>query len=215
MVASLYTFISKTWRDESFKRSVMAQRLVQWRKDTTIKRISRPTRIDRARSLGYKAKQGFVIVRVKVRKGGLNRLRPVSGRRPKRMGVEGYSASKSDRWIAEERAARKYPNLEVIGSYYVAEDGQYKYFEVILADPSHPAIKSDQELKWLQEESNRKRVFRGLTSPGKKARGLRKSRGVRGTHGYKWKKKEKERNLRRRHEASRYNRLLNYKIPGK
>ncbi|MEM3992984.1 MAG: 50S ribosomal protein L15e, partial [Desulfurococcaceae archaeon] len=34
-------------------------------------------------------------------------------------------------------------------------------------------------------------------------RGLRKSRGLRGTVYYKWKKKQKERELKKRHEASR------------
>jgi large subunit ribosomal protein L15e len=37
---------------------------------------------------------------------------------------------------------------------------------------------------------------------------LLKSRGLRGTHHYKWKKKAKERRLRKRHEASRGARLI-------
>ncbi len=39
------------------------KRLAEWRKEPAVLRIDRPTRIDRARSLGYKAKQGFLIVR--------------------------------------------------------------------------------------------------------------------------------------------------------
>ncbi|NON62999.1 50S ribosomal protein L15e, partial [Acidianus sp. DSM 29099] len=136
--------------------------------------------------------------------------------RPKRMGIYGYSPSKGYRWIAEERASSKYTNLEVLGSYYVGEDGIYKYYEVILVDPSHPVIKSDPDLRWLQDSSNRGRVFKGLTSAGKKARGLRKSRGLRGTVSYKFKKKQKEREEKKRHEASKYYRLQNFpKIPGK
>lgn len=40
-----------------------------------IHRASRPSRPDKARRLGYKAKQGYVIYRVRVRRGG--RKRPV------------------------------------------------------------------------------------------------------------------------------------------
>jgi large subunit ribosomal protein L15e len=195
---------------------LMKVRLIEWRKDETVTRIEKPTRLLRARSLGYKAKQGFVVARVRVAKGGLNKERPNKGRRPKRMGVYGYSPGKSHKWIAEERAARKFPNLEVLGSYYVAEDGQHKYYEVIMVDPFHPSIKSSEQLKWLDSPTNRRRVFRGLTSSGKKGRGLRKSRGLKGTLAYKMKRKQKERELRLRHEASKYYRLDNYpRIPGK
>ena len=72
-------------------------------------RIEHPTRLDRARKLGYKAKQGFVVARTKVRRGGLRKLRPRSGRRPKRMGVAKFKPGKSIRLIAEERTAKKFP----------------------------------------------------------------------------------------------------------
>ncbi|MEM3305964.1 MAG: 50S ribosomal protein L15e [Saccharolobus sp.] len=216
MALSMYHYIEKTWRSDEWKEKVIRARLIEWRKGPAIVRIKKPTRLNRARALGYKAKQGFVVVRVRVRRGGLNKSRPNKGRRPKRMGVYGYSPAKGYRWIAEERAARKYPNLEVLGSYYVAEDGMYKYYEVIMVDPSHPVIKNDPNLKWLQDPANRNRVFRGLTSAGKKARGLRKSRGLKGTIRYKWNKKIKERLEKKRHEANKYYRLQEYdKIPGK
>ena len=216
MASSMYSYIEATWQKEEWKKSVLRKRLIEWRRDEAIVRVEKPTRLNRARALGYKAKQGFVVVRVRVRRGGLNKPRPNSGRRPKRMGVYGYSPSKGYRWIAEERAARKFPNLEVLGSYYVGEDGLYKYYEIIMVDPNHPVIKADPNLKWLQDPANRKRVFRGLTSAGKKARGLRKSRGLKGTISHKWKKKQKERELKKRHEASKYYRLQNFdKIAGK
>lgn len=127
----------------------MRERFILWRREPTVVRVEKPTRLNRARALGYKAKQGFVVVRVRVRKGGLNRPRPSSGRRPKRMGVEGYSPHKSLQWIAEEKAARKFPNLVVLGSYWVGEDGVYKWFEVVMADPYHPAIRNDLERRWI------------------------------------------------------------------
>ncbi len=205
MVKGMYHYIAQLWKRpyEGEMLELMRQRLIKWRREPAVIRIEKPTRLDRARALGYKAKPGFVVVRVRVRKGGLRKPRPNKGRRPKRMGVYGYAPAKSIRLIAEERAARKYPNLEVLNSYYVGEDGNYKWYEVILVDPHHPAICKDPDIKWICEKQHRGRVFRGLTSAGKKMRGLRKSRGLKYTTKYKWKRKQKEREERKRHEASR------------
>ena len=205
MVKGMYHYIAQLWKRpyEGEMLELMRQRLIKCRREPAVIRIEKPTRIDRARALGYKAKPGFVVVRVRVRKGGLRKPRPNKGRRPKRMGVYGYAPAKSIRLIAEERAARKYPNLEVLNSYYVGEDGNYKWYEVILVDPHHPAICNDPDIKWICEKQHRGRVFRGLTSAGKKMRGLRKSRGLKYTIKYKWKRKQKEREERKRHEASR------------
>ena len=80
--------------------------------------------------------------------------------------------AKSIQRIAEERTAKHYPNLEVLNSYWVGEDGTHKYYEVILVDPNHPAIRADPKINWICNPANRGRVFRGLTSAGKKGRGL-------------------------------------------
>ncbi len=170
-----YKYIAKAWKkpEASFVEELMWQRAIEWRKQPTIHRIERPTRLDRARKLGYKAKQGFVVARVRVRRGGLRKTRPKAGRRPKRMGVTKYKPAKSMRLIAEERAARKFPNLEVLNSYWVWEDGRFKWFEVIMVDPSHPVIKSDKDVNWICEGAHHGRAFRGLTSAGKEVRGLR------------------------------------------
>lgn len=178
----MYKQLSKTW--QSIKESpellqLMRERLPKWRRGASVKRIERPLRIDRARALGYKAKQGFVIARARIRRGGLHKIRPKAGRKPKAMGVVKFSPGKSLQWIAEERAAKKFPNLEVLNSYYVWEDGISKYYEVILVDPNHPVIKNDPTINWICEKHHRGRVFRGLTSAGKRARGLyRKGRGA-------------------------------------
>jgi len=209
MAKSMYHYIAETWKNrEEVLDDVIRARLIEWRREPTVVKIDKPTRLDRARAIGYEAKQGFVVVRVKVRKGGLNRPRPDSGRRPKRMGVYGYAPAKPDKLIAEERANDKYPNLEVLGSYYVGEDGIYKYFEVILVDPHHPAIKADKDISWIVEPQHRGRVYRGKTAAGRKMRGLLGNRGLRGTHKWKWRKKQKERMLKKRHEASRGARLI-------
>jgi large subunit ribosomal protein L15e len=134
--------------NEAYKEE-LKKRLIEWRKQPTVIRIEKPTKIYKARMLGYKAKQGIIVVRVRVRKGKMERERPDSGRRPKRMGTTRLTIKKSLRWIAEEKAQKKFPNLEVLNSYYVAEDGKYKWYEVIMVDPYHPAIKSDKNLSWI------------------------------------------------------------------
>jgi large subunit ribosomal protein L15e len=170
-----YKYIAEAWKkpEKSFLKEIMRERLIQWRKQSVIGRIEKPTRLDKARKLGYKAKQGFVMVRVRVRRGGLRKVRPKAGRRPKRMGVKKFKPAKSLRLIAEERAARKFPNLETLNSYWVGEDGRSKWFEVIMVDPNHPAIKSDENINWICEKQHKRRVFRSLTSAGKKVRALR------------------------------------------
>ena len=176
-----YKYIAQEWAnpEKSFVDELMRQRLVEWRKQQTVTRIERPTRLDRARKLGYKAKQGFVVSRVRVRRGGLRKQRPRSGRRPKRMGVHKFKPAKSLRLIAEERAARKFPNLEVLNSYWVGEDGRSKWFEVIMLDPNSPVIKTDRDVSWITEKQHQGRAFRSLTSAGKKIRSLRcKGRGA-------------------------------------
>ncbi|MBE3116004.1 50S ribosomal protein L15e [Candidatus Bathyarchaeota archaeon] len=170
-----YKYIAEEWADpeKSFVEDLMRQRLVQWRRQPTVMRIERPTRLDRARKLGYKAKQGVVVARTRVRRGGLRKQRPRSGRRPKRMGVAKFKPGKSIRLIAEERTAKKFPNMEVLNSYWVGEDGRSKWFEVILLDPHSPVIKTDKDVGWITEKQHTSRVFRSMTSAGKKVRSLR------------------------------------------
>ena len=152
----MYKHMQQAWRKpkESYVQNLMRQRVIQWRRQPVINRIEKPTRIDRARRLGYKAKKGFVVVRVRVRRGGRRKPRPKMGRRQKRMGVKKYTAAKSIQLIGEERVARKYPNLEVLNSYWVWEDGVSKWYEVILVDPNHPSIKSDKEVGWMSGNKN-------------------------------------------------------------
>jgi large subunit ribosomal protein L15e len=174
MAKSFYGYISETWKRPaaSDMRELRLKRLVEWRRESAVIRLERPTRLDRARSLGYKAKQGIIIVRAKVRRGGRRKLRPKHGRSTKGMGVHKITPGKSLQQIAEERASRKYPNMEILNSYWVAEDGKRKWYEIILVEPTNPVIKSDKNLNWVGNPANKRRVFRGLTSAGKKGRGL-------------------------------------------
>lgn len=140
---SAYKYMAEAWRktSSSYVKELMRTEAIKWRSEPTVHRIEAPTRLDRARRLGYRAKQGFVVVRVRVRKGGARKPRPVSGRRQKAMGVVKYTRAKSLKEIAEGRAAKKFPNLKVLNSYWVWEDGKSTWFEVILLDLNHPAVK--------------------------------------------------------------------------
>jgi len=143
--------LQQAWRKpkDSYVKDMMRERAIVWRRQPVIVRVEKPTRIDRARRLGYKAKKGIVVVRTRVRRGGRRKSRPTMGRRQKRMGVTKYTPAKSIKLIAEERVARKFPNLEVIGSYWVWEDGLSKWFEVIMVDPNQPGIRKDKDLGWV------------------------------------------------------------------
>jgi large subunit ribosomal protein L15e len=89
------------------------------------------------------------------------------------MGVNTITMAKSIQRIAEERAGRRYRNMEVLNSYWVAEDGKQKFYEVILVDPHSTSIKSDKDLCWVSDNVHRGRAVRGKTSAGRKGRGQR------------------------------------------
>ena len=50
----MYKYISEAWNnpDDSYVKELMQKRAPLWRKESVIERIDKPTRIDRARSLG-------------------------------------------------------------------------------------------------------------------------------------------------------------------
>ncbi len=175
MASSAYRYMARSFRatqgDEG--AGLRHERLLSWRRDHSVTRLEHPTRLDRARSVGFRAKGGYVVVRVRVRRGGQNKRAIIAGRRPKRKGILRMTLAKSLRRIAEERAQKHYPNLEVLNSYWVGEDGKQKFFEVILVDPVHPEILADPKISWIADPVHKGRVYRGLTSAGKEGRGLR------------------------------------------
>ncbi|MDD4483743.1 MAG: 50S ribosomal protein L15e [Methanoregula sp.] len=175
MVKSMYAYVREAWArpDKSDVKALLWDRMQVWRREGSVVRIEHPTRIDRARSLGYKAKQGIAVVRVQVRRGGRRASRYVRARRSARMGKNKLTAGKSIQRIAEERASRRYPNMEVLNSYWVGQDGKLKYYEVILVDGHHPSITSDKQLAWMANPTHRGRAERGKTSAGRKGRGMR------------------------------------------
>ena len=173
MVKSMYDHLGDQWKkhDTSYQMP-QHQRMIQWRREENFLRVEKPLRIDRARSLGYKAKPGYIVVRARVRRGGLRKHKIKGGRKPSEKGISKITAAKSTQRIAEERTAKRYPNMEVLNSYWVGDDGSYYFYEVILVDPVHPAITNDPKINWISNASNTRRVLRGKTSAGQKGRGL-------------------------------------------
>ena len=142
-----------------------------------VHRAPRPTRPDKARRLGYKAKQGFVIYRIAMRRGG--RKRPVAKGcpygKPKTSGaVKQQKPQRNLQSIAEERVGRRLKGLRILSSYWVGQDSTYKYFEVIMVDIAHPAIRRDPKANWICGAVHKHRELRGLTHAGKKSRGIGK-----------------------------------------
>ncbi|MEM3113387.1 MAG: 50S ribosomal protein L15e [Candidatus Pacearchaeota archaeon] len=169
MAKGLYYYIKQQWKSPDVK--TLRERMVEWRKSNSVVKVEKPLRLDRARALGYKAKKGFIVARVRLKRGGHKRPRPKKGRKVGNLSVR-KNLSLSYQAIAEQRAAKKFKNLEVLNSYWVGKDGTHYFYEVILADPDMPEIKSDRTINWISNRKNRNRVFRGLTSSGKKARSL-------------------------------------------
>ncbi|KAF3944663.1 hypothetical protein CMV_028887 [Castanea mollissima] len=163
-----YKYVSELWRKKQSDVMRFLQRVRCWeyRQQSAIVRVTRPTRPDKARRLGYKAKQGYVVYRVRVRRGGRKRPVPkgiVYGK-PTNQGVTQLKFQRSKRSVAEERAGRHLGGLRVLNSYWLNEDSTYKYYEVILVDVAHNAIRNDPRINWLAGAKHKHRELRGLTS---------------------------------------------------
>jgi large subunit ribosomal protein L15e len=161
---AMHNYLAKLWKKpkENLGENY-SKRLAEWREESTVTRVDKPTRLNRARTLGYKAKQGFIVARVRVVKGRRKRPAFKAGRRPKHRG-RFFSLDKSKQRVAEERAARKFRNMEVLNSYWVGEDGNNEWYECILLDRDHPSVKKDRERNWITKPKHRGRAFRGLTN---------------------------------------------------
>jgi len=163
-------------------RFVLRLRAWEFRHLPSVHRAARPSRPDKARRVGYKAKQGYVIYRARVRRGGRKKPNPkgiVYGK-PATAGVVGIKYTRSIRSRAEERVGRRCTNLRVLNSYWVNQDATYKWFEVVLVDPAHKAIRRDPRINWIARPVMKHRELRGLTAAGRKSRGL-SNKGSRNT----------------------------------
>ena len=166
----MYHYLGKAWKQTT--PALMRERLIEWRAGNSVVKLDKPTRLDKARMLGYKDKKGIVVVRVRLLRGGRKRTRHKHGRKSRKQHVRKI-LKMNYRWVAELRAAKKFSNLEVLNSYNTGKDGKYYFFEVILVDPERPEILHDHNFAWVADKANRGRVYRGLTSAARKSRGMR------------------------------------------
>ena len=165
----LYKFMQKIWKNPRKDNPYYKEHLIQWRKENAVVKAEKPTRIDRARSLGYRAKQGVFVVRQRVTRGGHRKPLPSAGRRSKKWTTR-KALSMNYQAICEQRVATKYHNCEVLNSYEVGKDGTHYWYEVILVDVKHPAVLADPEYSKIANQKGR--AFRGLTIANRKGRGL-------------------------------------------
>eukprot|EP00891_Asterochloris_glomerata_P008171 jgi/Astpho2/8171/Aster-03100 len=172
-----YKYVEELWKrkQSDVLRFLLRVRCWEYRQLPGITRLTGPSRPDKARRMGYKAKQGYVIYRVRVRRGG--RKKPVSKGivygKPVNQGITQLKPVRNLRSVAEERAGRKLGGLRVLNSYWVNQDSTYKYFEIVMVDPHHKCVRKDPRINWIANPVHKHRELRGLTSAGKKYRGLR------------------------------------------
>jgi large subunit ribosomal protein L15e len=154
-----YKYIAETLQKQYKERSpAYRAKVIAWRAGPAMVRVERPSNLTRARRLGYQAKQGYVIVRARVDKGRRTRRRPRGGRKQKNY-HRFEQPQIAHQTMIEQRVNRRYKNLEVLNSYWVGEDGNYKFYEVILADPSKASVNISSVIR-------QGKAFRGLTSSG-------------------------------------------------
>ena len=67
--------------------------------------------------------------------------------------------------------------LRVLSSYWICQDSTYLYYEVIMVDPMHKAIRRDPRINWICKAVMKHRELRGQTAAGRKNRGMRKGHG--------------------------------------
>eukprot|EP01065_Artemidia_motanka_P053374 TRINITY_DN9887_c0_g2_i1.p1 TRINITY_DN9887_c0_g2~~TRINITY_DN9887_c0_g2_i1.p1 ORF type:complete len:228 (+),score=62.68 TRINITY_DN9887_c0_g2_i1:72-686(+) len=180
-----YTYMNEVWKKKQSDVLRFLQRVRCWeyRHQSRIHRITRSTRPEKARRVGYKAKTGYALFRVRVRRGG--RKRPVAGGicygKPKTAGVNQLKNKKNTQSIAEEKVGRTYGNVRVLNSYWVNGDGTYKWYEVVCVDPFQATIRRDPRINWVCRPVHKRREARGLTSAGRKHRGTR-AKGSKAAH---------------------------------
>ncbi|MGC8661853.1 MAG: 50S ribosomal protein L15 [Nitrososphaeria archaeon] len=134
---NMYDYINQTWQKYyREKPDEYKSYLIKWRSEPRIVRVEKPTRIDRARELGYKEKPGYIVIRMRMARGGMKIQRPNSGRRQKHSGSKLISGQDSKAKIAAQRISAIYRNMKVLGTYYLGEDGKHVWYEIVLHDKS-------------------------------------------------------------------------------
>ena len=173
-----YKYVEELWRKKQsdVMRYLLRLRTWEYRQLPAIHRCSRPSRPDKARRLGYKAKKGYCIYRCRIKRGDRKKrvAKGIVYGKPVHQGVKKWKSKRSHKCVAESRVGRKLGSLRLLNSYWVAQDACHKWFEIIMVDPFHQAIRNDPRINWICKSSKKHREARGLTAAGRKARGLLK-----------------------------------------
>ena len=171
-----FKYLQEIWRKKQSDtvRFLLRVRCWEYRQLPVIHRASRPSRPEKARNLGYKSKQGFCIYRVRVRRGSRKKQlsKGINWGKPRNCGINAHKWRRNLKSKAEERVGRACGGLRVLNSYWVAQDAMYKYYEVIMIDPHHKAVRRDARINWICNPVHKHRELRGLTAAGRKGRGL-------------------------------------------
>merc|ERR1712001_339417 len=171
-----YKYQQELWHKKQSDTMKYILRIRTWhyRHLPAIHRAVTPTGPAKARQMGYKAKQGYSVFRVRVRRGCRKRLAPKGATygKPVNEGVNQLKFQRRIQSVAEERAGKAMGGLRVLNSYWVAQDSTYKSYEVVMIDPHHKVIRRDPDMQWITKPTHKHRETRGLTSAGKKSRGL-------------------------------------------
>ena len=204
-----YKYIQEQWRKKQsdVMRFLLRVRCWQYCQLSAVHGAPCPTWPDKARQLGYKAKQGYIIYRIHVHHGGRKCLVPKGATysKPVRHGVNQLKFARNLQCVAEERAGCHCGALRVLNSYWLGEDSTYKFSEVILIDPFHKAIRRNPDTQWITKPVHKHREMCGLTSAGQKSCGLGKALKFQHTVG------GSRRAAWRRHNTLQLHRYCEYK----
>eukprot|EP01067_Filipodium_phascolosomae_P001283 Filipodium_phascolosomae@DN1867_c0_g1_i1.p2 len=191
-----YKYIEALWKKKQsdVMRFLLRIRCWEYRHKPAVHRCTQSSRPEKARRLGFHKKQGFVIYRTRIRRGDRKRRahKGIVYGKPVHHGIHKQKAKVNLQARAEQRVGRKIPSLSVLNSYWVGQDGTYKFYEVIMIDRAHPVIRSDPKINWICHK--KRRECRGLTSAGRKHRGLRvkgrRDNKVRPSRSANWKRRQ-------------------------
>merc|ERR1711963_576818 len=146
-IMAAYKYIQELWRKKQTDVMRFLSRVRTWefRQLPALHRVPKPCRPDKAHRLGYKSKQGFCIYRVRVKRGDRKRRcnKGIVYGKPKNSGINKKKMVHNIRYIAEGRAGKELPSLRVMNSYWVAQDAMHKWYEIIMVDPFHKAVRRD------------------------------------------------------------------------
>ena len=179
-----YSYLRQLWtkKQSDVMRFLLRIRCWEYRQLPELVRLTHPTRPDKARLMGYKAKQGYSIFRIRIRRGGRRKVADKNRVYGKNRTHHIYKLTPklNLQSLAEQKAGAALQSLRLLNSYWVNQDGVYKYYECIFVDPNHPAIQHDPKINWICDAVHRRREARGLTGAGRKHRALN-GKG----HGYR------------------------------